>query len=388
MTDAAVFPAARGFDPAVLARVDADYGEARPLPAEAYVSPAWYDAERARLWTRRWVCLAAASYIPNPGDAIPLDLVGVPLFAIRGRDGEVRVFHNACPHRGMKLVGERGSAGALIVCPYHNWAFGLGGDLRQTPHIAGTGRHACEGFSKRDFRLRQVRSGVWFDQVFVNLSGDAEPFEDFIAPLAERWAPFDGGLLRHGGEDSIMVFDLEANWKLAVENFCEAYHLPMVHPGLNGYSRLEDHLDIEEETFSGQVSLVYRPDRGGHALPRFPDLPAAWETRAEYVALYPNVLLGVHYDHFKAIRILPDGPDRCRETFDIYYVGDRPTEPAAADLRAAVRETWREVFREDVDVVQGMQKGRASPGFDGGVFTPVLEGPSWRFHRWTARAMM
>ncbi|MBC6438891.1 MAG: aromatic ring-hydroxylating dioxygenase subunit alpha [Rhodospirillales bacterium] len=388
MSGIALFPAARGFDPAVLSSVDAEYGSARPLPAEAYVSPSWYDEERARLWTRNWVCLTAASYIPNPGDVIPLDLAAVPLFAIRGRDGEVRVFHNACPHRGARLVSEKGNAGVLITCPYHNWAFGFGGELRQTPHIAGTGRHACEGFSKDAFGIKPVRSAVWFDQVFVNLSGDAEPFEDYIAPLAQRWAAFDGNLIRHGGEDSIMLFDLKANWKLAVENFCEAYHLPMVHPGLNSYSKLEDHENIEEPTYSGQVSLVYNPDRGDHVLPRFPDLPEHWKTRAEYVALYPNVLLGIHYDHFKAIRILPDGPDRCHETFDIYYVGDEPTQPGNANLRATVRETWREVFQEDVDVVQGMQMGRASPGFDGGVFTPVLEGPSWCFHRWTARAMM
>jgi choline monooxygenase len=388
MTELATFPSARDFDPAALAAVDGDYGTARPLPAEAYVSPSYFEAERARLWSRNWVCLTAGAYIPKPGDVIPLDLAGVPLFAIRGRDHKVRVFHNACPHRGMKLISERGNAGALITCPYHNWAFGFGGELRQTPHIAGTGKHSCEGFSKEGFAIKEVASGMWFDQVFVNLSGDAGSFEDFIAPLAQRWSAFDGSLIRHGGEDSIMHFDLAANWKLAVENFCEAYHLPMVHPGLNSYSKLEDHENIEEETFSGQVSLVYKPDRGGHVLPRFPDLPPHWETRAEYVALYPNVLFGIHYDHFKAIRILPDGPGRCHETFDLYYVGDEPTQPGNANLRATVRETWREVFQEDVDVVQGMQAGRASPGFDGGFFTPVLEGPSHCFHRWTARAML
>ena len=390
MTASLTFPSARPFDPAVLPASDRTLAEgARPLPAEAYVSPAWFDAERALLWSRRWICLTAASYVPNKGDVLPLDLAGVPLYAIRGRDGEVRVFHNACPHRGMKLVSEKGNAGALLTCPYHNWAFGLSGELRQTPHIAGTGKHDCPGFDKSAYKVKQVRSAVWFDQVFVNLSGDAEPFEDFIAPLAARWSCFDAGLIRHGGADSILTFDLASNWKLAIENFCEAYHLPMVHPGLNSYSKLEDHLTIEEDgRFAGQVSLVYQPDRGGNALPRFPGLPAEWQTRAEYVALFPNVMLGIHYDHFFAVRALPDGPGRCREVFDLYYVGDETTGPGYANVRASVRETWREVFAEDVGVVEGMQEGRASPGFDGGVFTPVLEGPSHCFHRWTARAMM
>jgi choline monooxygenase len=390
MSSAMTFPSARPFDPAVLAMSDRTLAEgARPLPAEAYVSQAWFDAERALLWSRSWVCLTAASYVPNKGDVLPLDLAGVPLYAIRGRDGAVRVFHNACPHRGMKLVSEKGNAGALLTCPYHNWAFGLTGELRQTPHIAGTGKHECAGFDKSAHKVKEVRSAVWFDQVFVNLSGDAEPFEDFIAPLARRWAHFDASVIRHGGEDSILTFDLASNWKLAIENFCEAYHLPMVHPALNTYSKLEDHLTIEEDgRFAGQVSLVYQPDRGPDALPRFPDLPPEWATRAEYVALFPNVMLGIHYDHFYAVRALPDGAGRCREVFDLYYVGEETTGPGYANLRAAVRETWREVFAEDVGVVQGMQEGRASPGFDGGVFTPVLEGPSHCFHRWAARAMM
>jgi choline monooxygenase len=389
MSEIVSFPSARDFDPAALAAVDQAYGDARPLPSEAYVSPGYFDAERARMWSHNWICLTAASYVPNAGDTIPLDLAGLPLFAMRGRDGEIRVFHNACPHRGMKLVSDRGNAGALLTCPYHNWAFGLSGELRQTPHIAGTGKHECEGFDKTKFRIKEVASAVWFDQVFVNLSGDAGSFEDFIRPVAQRWSMFDASLIRHGGADSILTFDLDCNWKLAIENFCEAYHLPMVHPALNTYSKLEDHYNIEEEGhFSGQGTLVYDPERDGAPLPKFPNLPPEWDKRAEYLALYPNVMLGIHADHFYAVRVLPDGPDKALETFDIYYVGDEPTGAGFGNVRASVRETWREVFLEDVGVVEGMQAGRASPGFDGGVFTPVLEGPSHCFHRWNARAMM
>jgi len=163
----------------------------------------------------------------------------------------------------------------------------------------------------------------------------------------------------------------------------------MVHPALNTYSKLEDHYNIEEEGhFSGQGTLVYDPERDGAPLPKFPNLPPEWDKRAEYLALYPNVMLGIHADHFYAVRVLPDGPDKALETFDIYYVGDEPTGAGFGNVRASVRETWREVFLEDVGVVEGMQAGRASPGFDGGVFTPVLEGPSHCFHRWNARAMM
>ncbi len=386
MLNTAYFPAERPFNPETLQGVLADTGS--PLPAEAYVSHRWFDAERARLWSRNWVCVTAASYIPKPGDCIPIDLAGIPLFAVRDRNDTVHVYHNACPHRGMRLVSEPRNAGAVLTCPYHHWTFGFDGKLRLTPHIAGTGNHEFEGFEKSRFCLNKVRSAVWFDQVFVALSDDACSFDEFIAPLRRRWSCFDSSPLRHGGDDSILYFDLEANWKLAVENYCEAYHLPMIHPRLNMYSKLEDHLNIEESAFAGQVSLVYNPDRNGHVLPKFPALPSMWQSRAEYVALFPNVLLGIHFDHLFVVRVLPDGPGRCREVLDIYYVGDEPVSPSNGELRQTVRDTWREVFLEDVDAVQGMQAGRSSPGFSGGVFTPVLEGPSRCFHRWVANAMI
>jgi len=371
-----------------LAAIEAPLGEARGLPNQAYTSDAYFRLERDRLWSRSWVAIGRASMTPKPGDVMPVDLLGMPLFFVRARDGAINVFHNVCRHRGMTLVNEAGSAGAVLTCPYHHWAYGFDGALRTTPHVGGSGVHQCPGFDKGKFGLNKVRSAVWFDQIFVNLSGDAPAFEDFIHTLAERWSIFDQEVIRHGGADSVLSFDLVCNWKLAVENYCEAYHLPMVHPGLNSYSRLEDHYDIDVDgMFSGQGSLVYSPRRDGPALPRFPGLPEAWATRAEYVALFPNILLGVHADHFYAVRLLPDGAGGVNETFDIYYVGEEPLGAAYDAVRREVAAGWREIFAEDQGVCEGMQAGRASPGFDGGVLTPVMEKPTHCFHRWAARAM-
>ena len=371
-----------------LAVIEAPLGEARGLPNQAYTSDAYLGLECDRMWARSWVAIGRASQVPEAGDVRPVDVLGMPLFFVRARDGAVNVFHNVCRHRGMTLVTEAGHAGAVLTCPYHNWAYGFDGALRTTPHVGGSGIHTCPGFDSGKFGLKQVRSAVWFDQIFVNLSGDGASFDDFIRPLAERWSMFDQSLIRHGGADSVIGFDLDCNWKLAVENYCEAYHLPMVHPGLNSYSRLEDHYDIVVDgRFAGQGSLVYSPERSGPALPVFPDLPEEWATRAEYVALFPNILLGIHFDHFYAVRLLPGGAGRVSETFDIYYVGEAPLGPDYDDVRRQVTAGWNEIFAEDQSVCEGMQAGRASPGFDGGILTPVMEQPTHCFHRWAARAM-
>jgi len=53
-------------------------------------------------------------------------------------------------------------------------------------------------------------------------------------------------------------------------------------------------------------------------------------------------------------------------------------------MRAENARLWHTVFAEDVFVVEGMQKGRHGVHFDGGKFSPVMDGPTHCFHRWVA----
>ena len=95
-----------------------------------------------------------------------------------------------------------------------------------------------------------------------------------------------------------------------MENYCEAYHLPFIHPGLNSYSRLEDHYNIlDNEIYAGQGSNVFKPqlDQEGRTFPAFEGLSTKWDTAAEYCAFFPNVLFGVHKDHCYAILLIPNG---------------------------------------------------------------------------------
>ena len=373
---------------AALWRVNQPILEARGLPNRSYTAEDFAVFERDGLLAKTWVCVGVGQHVPKVGDLRPVNLLGLPLLLLRDRVGEIRVFHNVCSHRGVELVSEPCSVKRRICCPYHSWTYDLDGSLVATPSIGGPGKNDCPGFDRASHGLKPVRSAVWADVVFVNLSGDAPPFGDYIAPVVERWHDFDMSLLRHGGLDSSLQFDIACNWKLAVENYCEAYHLPWVHPGLNSYSRLEDHFEIAEEgRYAGQGSLVYAPrlSDDGAEFPKFPGLPSKWRSQAEYIALFPNVLLGIHADHLFVVYLEPVSASRTREYFEIYYVGDEPLGDDYAALRAANSRGWRSVFSEDQDVVERLQRGRASPAFEGGVFSPAMDGPTHCFHKWAAR---
>jgi choline monooxygenase len=379
---------------ALLERVLRPTAAAHGLPNEAYTSPDCFRHERAALIGRSWAGLAFTDAIPARPVAQPLEFMGLPLLITRDRHGTLRVFHNVCSHRGMKLVDQATEVPGLISCRYHCWSYSTGGELKATPHIGGINQHTSPGFDRAQHGLKPVRSAEFMGILFVNLSGQAVAFDAHIAPLRHRIGALLGvrgwSQLQPGLDHAHLTLELRANWKLAVENYCEAYHLPWVHPALNSYSRLEDHacfLDAEE--FCGQQSLAYRlSEVAGTALPRLPEWPADRLHVAEYPALYPNVLFGFHADHAFAVLLTPLGADLTREELRIFYVGEGATADSYRSCRAATHAAWRVVFAEDVPAVEGMQQGRASPGYQGGVFSPVMDLPTHHFHRWVAARLL
>jgi len=364
----------------------------RGLPNACYTSETAFDEERRSVLFASWSGIGFGKDVPAPGDVHPIDFLGMPLLLVRDADGDVSVFQNTCRHRGMILVEAPTSIRKVIRCPYHSWCYALDGALVATPHVGGAGCDKHAAIRTEELGLFRVRSHVWRDVVFVDVSGNAAPFEEANASLLARWAEFEQPI-RHGGEHSSFTLDVATNWKLAVENYCESYHLPWIHPGLNSYSRLQDHYDVIDEataSFSGQGTRVYRRlrDEQGVAFPEHDGLSAQWDEGAEYVALYPNVLLGVHRDHSFAIVLAPQGVGRTLERVELYYTEQAAADPALAAMRATNATLWHTVFSEDIDVVEGMQRGRHGPMFDGGRFSPAMDASTHRFHVWVSGKLL
>lgn len=363
--------------------------QAKGLPNAHYVDPQTFDEERKSVLFANWSGVGFAKDVPNEGDAKPVDFLGVPLLILRDHDGAVRVYQNTCRHRGMILIDKPANIRGTIRCPYHSWCYSLDGRLRSTPHVGGPGQNIHPEIKRTELGLIEIRSHVWLDVVYVNISGQAADFNVVHAELVDRWAEFDKPLY-HAGADSSFTLDVNCNWKLAVENYCESYHLPWVHPGLNSYSRLEDHYNIQENgRYSGQGTLVYRQLNGedGTVFPDFADLSDAWDTGAEYITVFPNVLLGVHRDHTFAIVLEPKEQGKTQEHVEIYYASEHVLDDSFSEIRSKNSTQWKEIFKEDIFVVEGMQKGRNGPFFDGGKFSPAMDGPTHVFHEWVAQSL-
>ncbi len=333
-----------------------------------------------------WVCVARASALARES-VLPVTVDHAALLLTRDRDGRLHALHNVCSHRGHPLVESACERRGRITCPYHGWSYGLDGRLRTTPHIGGPGVHRADGFDPARHGLVPVAVDTWWDLVFVNLDGSAPPLAEWVAPLDARWRVLLGeaGLAPYRpAPEATFALEVAGAWPLAVENYCESYHLPCVHPGLNSYSRIEDHYTISEPgRFGGQGTRVYEPRylEGASLVPN-PSWPADRRRVAEYVALFPNLLLGLHEDHAYSVRLDALGPDRTREVCDLFFVEEAAESQAHALARERTRRAWIAVFEEDIPVVEGMHRGRSSPAYDGGAFSPVLEAASVNFYQW------
>jgi choline monooxygenase len=291
----------------------------------------------------------------------------------------------------MKLVAEERSTNGLVVCPYHSWTYSLEGELKATPHIGGVGVHTVPGFSCEHRGLQEIRSHVWLGILFINLEGNADAFEQDNHVAIERvqalMGESGGALMRIPAQYGSLELEVECNWKLAVENYLEAYHLPFIHPGLNSYSPLTEHFcEIHGEKYSGQFTTTFDPKGDSdNPLPQFPDWDPEKLGTGDYPALYPNLLLGFQANHLFAMILHPLSATRCREQIVLFYVGDGASDDRYDETRKNNLEVWSGVFNEDVGPCERMQAGRQSPGYCGGGFSPVLERCSHHFSQWIGR---
>jgi len=370
--------------------------KAHGLPNECYLNGPYKKIERKKIFEDKWVTIGVASSLPNPGDAKPFDLLDIPLIILRDKDNVIRVFHNVCSHRGHKLLQKPCSHKNVLRCPYHSWSYDFKGNLVATPHLGGINKHEHVDFDKSKSKLKEVRSAVWLDLIMVNISNNEISFEEYIKPLENRWSKFwtkeDQQMIYHAKDYGYFLLEAKCNWKFAIENYCESYHLPFVHPSLNSYSKIDDHYHIQglPNRFAGQGTVVYNPRfESDEAFPTFPGWTKEKEQYAEYVALFPNVMLGIHKDHYYVYWLEPTSHDFTKEHMEIYYVGE---EAALSDKYKSLREQnykqWHNIQSEDIMIIEGMQEGRSSPVYNGGNFSPVLDNPTHHFNKWVATSLV
>jgi phenylpropionate dioxygenase-like ring-hydroxylating dioxygenase large terminal subunit len=307
-------------------------------------------------------CPSAA--LPENGSYDARDAAGTPLVAVRGNDGKVRAFRNACRHRGTQLTSGSGCEKAF-VCPYHGWTYGLDGALRHVPH-----EHGFLGLDKSTRGLVPVacveRSGVVF--VSQDATQVVDAYLGTLPPLiAAEWK------LLVAAEREVPT-----NWKIFVEGFLEGYHILSTHPQ-TFYPLQFDNLNVIE-TF-GRNSRIAFPYRAINKLRTLP--PAEWSVdgKLTYVYhLFPNAMVATFPANVFLVVVEPLAIDRC---LLITYVMAREGETRASESQGTPGRGLNLVNdggAEDRAVACAIQRGLASGANDFLEFGR-FEGAIGHFHR-------
>jgi len=370
--------------------------KAHGLPNECYTSSDYLKIEKERIFKDKWTVIGVGGSLPNTGDAKPYNLLGIPLIILRDKEKKIRVFHNVCSHRGFKLLSEPCELKNVLRCPYHHWAYNFDGKLVATPHIGGLNIHNTDKFDKTKSDLKEIRSKVWMDMIFVNINNNEIEFDQYIKPLEDRWSKFiskdNQNLLVHSNDYGYFNLEVKSNWKFAIENYCESYHLPTIHPELNKVSNISDHYHIQglPNRFAGQGSNKYnQPINGSKKFNDFPNWPKDLTKKAEYIALFPNIMIGLHIDHFYVFWLEPISINETKEHLEMYYVGEESANgKELKEMRKENVRFWKDVMSEDIRAIEGMQAGRNSPAYNGGNFSPIMDNPTHQFHQWVAKNLI
>jgi glycine betaine catabolism A len=341
---------------------------ARTMPRERYTSADVFAEERERIFARHWCCVGRASAFTKPGDYQLRTIADESLILVRDRGGELHAFFNVCRHRGTRLCRETsGQLSETIQCPYHAWTYGLDGRLIGAPHM-----NEVEGFDKKQYPLHEAAVAEWEGFVFVNLSEQPRPFNEWFGPMLRRLARFTLPSLKIGHRAR---YEVDANWKLVFQNYSECLHCPMIHPELTTVLPYTSGAnDLTSGPFLGGYMEIKAPNESatltGRSCGRLVnDLLAGDDVkRAYYYTLMPNMMLSIHPDYVNYYLLTPVAVDRTIVESEWMFSPSNEGDPRFNPNDAI--DFWDVTNRQDWDICERSQQGIWSRRYQPGPYSP------------------
>lgn len=357
-----------------------------------YTSATQHELEHDKLWSRVWWLAGHRDRVRETGDTL-VATMGRREILVVNDEGNLRAYHNVCPHRGHPLCSGATGRVKQLVCPYHRWRFALDGRCEAIPDEASFPSGTREGTA-----LNAIRVGIRAGLIWVCLSQEGSSLDDFLEPVLS-W--LDGYGLDHWRLDGEVTVPLSANWKASTDVHNEAYHLHSLHPkampivddtgarvetsgwharirvpmgrssgrlSRDGvHPRLKAFLEEQGVSLEGDEDTrkAYLRALRGQPSTAWSDLSDSQLVDNHMVYVFPNVQLNLHRDHAMVFRHRPQGPRRC--AFDqLNLVRDRRgplPSPRTTTIDDAILGP---VTGADLKTAEALQRG-----YDGGAVSEL-----------------
>ncbi|WP_329124479.1 aromatic ring-hydroxylating oxygenase subunit alpha [Streptomyces sp. NBC_01353] len=351
------------------------------LSARYYTDPDAAAAEMRHVFAKSWQVVCHESDLPNPGARLAAKVADREVLVVRTEDSGLAAHLNVCRHRGTRLVTDPEPAGKAIRCPYHGWTYRLDGSLVGAPEAR---QIPCLDKPRLGLFPARVESFLGF--VFVNLDLDAVPLAEQCAGLAEAVGHYAGADLVPVGRDRI--HDLagaevqDANWKVAVDNYLEGYHVPVAHPGLmrlldyQGYScEIEESYVLFTSPLRDKPSSNWAERLYQRIAAPMPGLGEADRRVWRYAVIYPNTLIDFYPDHVLAWTAIPTATERVAVPGGFYTRRGTSLRTRLA-RRLNIHIGWI-TNDEDAELVARVQQGLSTPGFEPGPLSRRESAVGW-----------
>jgi phenylpropionate dioxygenase-like ring-hydroxylating dioxygenase large terminal subunit len=194
------------------------------LDGDRYTSVEFFQREWEHVWTKVWLLLGRENAVPQPGSYQIEEVGPESIIIVRQADLSIKAFYNVCQHRGSRLSFSAEGLAQKFTCPYHGWTYALDGTLVHAQDPEDFPQNPCE-----HIRLVELRCETFLGFVWVNMDPECGPLRDFLGPLWDEWSAYQPEQWRRF---TALTVRMPCNWKVLQDNFCESYHLPMVHPQL------------------------------------------------------------------------------------------------------------------------------------------------------------
>jgi choline monooxygenase len=332
----------------------------RHAPPGIYSDPAIFRMEKEKIFMRNWMMVAREEELANPGDYIAMRIFEEPLLLSRDNEGKLHAFANVCQHRGVEVAFGNGNT-KHFSCPYHGWTYRLDGKLMGAPLSSDNST-----FDRRNCKLPDIALGEWGGNIYVNFASNPQPFEEFIAPYQAQFGYLHQERCRIGSRQTV---DINCNWKFAVENLIDIYHVQILHIGTFGahFAASADHVKFE----GGRVTYAYKaapqtPD-GKSLVGRMPWMPdSIGDDHGNTYRMPPNMHMFARIDMVEQVIIWPIAVDKCRLiVYDLFpeEFAKAPDFPAKAQVYA---DYILQILEEDRSMADSLQRAMGSKNFRAG----------------------
>ena len=333
---------------------------ARHAPPQIYSDPEFLAIEKEKIFMRDWLMVARVEEIEKPGDFMTLRILGEPVVLTRDSYGTAHAFANVCLHRGVEVAQGSGNA-TRFSCPYHGWVYGLDGRLLGAPLMKGH-----ENFDPSGCRLRPIHLGEWGGNLFISFAAEPIPFDEFVAPFQAEFGFLQQERCRLASKIPI---ELHCNWKFAVENLLDIYHVRVLHTKTFGAQFAAEAKDVNLRA-NGAVTYFYKsaapvPD-GKSLFGRMPWIDERGNDFACTLRLPPNTHLFGRCDSVRYLTIWPTAVDHCRIIAYHLFPAERFESPDFEARRQVYHDYQITVIEEDRAMVDSLQQAMGSRNYKPG----------------------